>query len=56
MSNLKHKIDCMANKCSTDNVILNVYDVKEAINNLKHRLRWSIDDYNINKFKNGRSF
>ena len=36
MSNLKRKIDNMANKCSTDNVILSVNDVKEAINKLKH--------------------
>ena len=36
MSDLKHKIDTMTNKCSTDNVILNVHDIKEAINKLKH--------------------
>ena len=36
MSDLRHKIDAMTNKCSTDNVILNVHDIKEAINKLKH--------------------
>ena len=32
MSSLKHRIDSVSNKCSTDNVILKVTDVKGTLN------------------------